>query len=106
MSDSLPRIRVIIAGHAGVEASAVGEDQPLGDPLELGGLEFDSLDRIELAIKIGEAFGVDIPDEDVDNPELGTARGIATYIDRARCDEFAAGIIHEPGTGENPLEGL
>jgi len=44
-------------------------------------LALDSLDCIELAMQLEEEFGIDIPDADVDRPELGTIGGLVTYIE-------------------------
>ena len=92
--NTLDRVKAVIGDHAGLVSTMIGDDQALGtgNPLpadhpnrELGwhhdGLGFDWLDRIELALRLGEHFGIDIPDADVDRPELGTAQGIADYID-------------------------
>lgn len=106
--NTLERVKAVIGDHAGLVVSLIGDDQPLGmgEPTTetrpgIKGLEFDSLDRIELAMNLGEHFGIDIPDEDVDRPEMGTAAGIAAYIDGKLAlgpDHAAGGAVHEPGT--------
>lgn len=45
-------------------------------------LGLDSLDRIQLAIELEKQFGIEIPDEDVDRPELGTIRGLIAYVEQ------------------------
>jgi len=69
--------------------------KPVGDHDELGGrfdadgeLGLDSLDKIQAAMAIEEAFGIEIPDRDIDDVSMGTPAGIAAYLDRRfRADE-------------------
>ncbi len=79
--NTLDRTRAVIADKVGLPASDIGEDQSLDD------LKFDSLDKVDLALALEEHFGIDIPDRQVDDPNMGTARGIAAWIDaRLRVD--------------------
>jgi acyl carrier protein len=89
--NTLEQVKAVIGDHAGIPSVLITDDQPLGkgEPAvpeephgKHTGLDFDSLDRIELAMKLGEHFGFEIPDEDVDRPELGTPEGIAAYVDQ------------------------
>jgi acyl carrier protein len=57
-----------------------GKDVDVSSRL-LEDLELDSLDRIQFAIDLEEEFGIDIPDADVDRPELGTVDGLIRYIE-------------------------
>lgn len=54
-------------------------------------LNLDSLDLIELAMKIEDALGIEIPDDDVDNPTLGTFGGLCAYA-RGKMD-VAQGLV-------------
>jgi acyl carrier protein len=45
-------------------------------------LGLDSLDLIQLAINLEEAFGIEIPDDDVDDPALGVVSGLIAYVER------------------------
>lgn len=45
------------------------------------GLDLDSLDLIQLAMKVEEEFEIELPDEEVDKPELGTVGGLLAYIE-------------------------
>lgn len=44
-------------------------------------LELDSMDRIQLAIEVEKEFNIDLPDEDVDDPSLGTIDGLIAYVE-------------------------
>jgi acyl carrier protein len=79
--DTIAKVRALLARFSGVPAADIGMDQPLSANAHDGGLDLDSLDRIELAIGIGEEFGFDIPDDHVDRPELGTMGGLAAYVE-------------------------
>lgn len=72
-------VRGIVAEHAG--RSDFPNDIRLGgQPWEHKGLDLDSLDRIGIAMKLEEAFGIEIPDDDIDREEMGTPAGLITYI--------------------------
>lgn len=73
-------LRALLSRQSGIPSELIGEDRPIGP--EPGGLDLDSLDRIELAIIIGRRAHMDIPDEHVDWRELGTLGGLVDYIDR------------------------
>lgn len=72
------RVLAVVEHQAGTPADP---DSRLVEDLDL-----DSLDRIELAVQLERAFDIDIPDEDVDRPELGTVEGLARYIERRLAD--------------------
>lgn len=65
------RIRTLLEGEFGIEDSASG-NEPLKD------LGFDSLDEVEFAMDLEEAFDITIPDEDVDN--LQTIQQAVAYV--------------------------
>jgi acyl carrier protein len=69
---TLARVKALIGDQLGKAAADVGDDEVF---------EMDSLDKIELGIFIGDHFDIEIPDADLDKPEMGTAAGIAAYID-------------------------
>ena len=79
------RARVIakIAHQCGIPVEEVRDDRALGftcfngeEPLDL-----DSLDRVELAMLLEDEFNIEIPDEHVDKPELGTVAGLVRYVE-------------------------
>lgn len=45
-------------------------------------LELDSLDRLELAMVLEDAFGVEIPDTEVDDPRLSTVGALIDLVER------------------------
>lgn len=72
-------VRKVVAEHAG--RNDFPDDICLGgQPWERKGLDLDSLDRIGIALKLEEAFGIEIPDDDIDRPETGTPAGLIAYI--------------------------
>lgn len=73
MTDTAKKVIEIASKLSGVQADP--------DSRLLEDLDLDSLDRIEMAIELERAFDIDIPDEDVDNAELGTVNGLIKYID-------------------------
>lgn len=63
--------------------SGVGEDYAFTDETRFGGdLGLDSLDLIELSLKIDVEFDIVMDDDDVDAPENGTLGGMVAFIDR------------------------
>lgn len=41
----------------------------------------DSLDLLEFAMALGEEFGFEVPDEDINPDKLGTVREVVTYLE-------------------------
>ena len=76
----LQQVKAIASEISGVDASQIGDYQPL-DHQEADGLDLDSLDRIDLALMLEEHFGIEIPDCDVDRLEPHCA-AIAAYLSR------------------------
>lgn len=72
---TLARVKALIGDQIGKGADEIGDDAHFAT------LGMDSLDKIELGINIGDHFDIDVPDADIDKPEMGTAAGIAAYID-------------------------
>lgn len=60
-NDVADRVRKVIADHLGVEAETVVDTTDLRN--DLGA---DSLDIVELIMAAEEEFGVEIPDDDMD----------------------------------------
>jgi acyl carrier protein len=61
--------------------SGVGEDFSFHNETSLErDLDLDSLDRIEIAMRVEDTFGIEIPDEDVDKRALGTLGGLTAYV--------------------------
>lgn len=69
------KVKAILTRLSGVHD--ITDATPLGPT----GLDLDSLDRIQVAVELEEAFGIEIPDDDVDDPRMGTAGGIVAYIE-------------------------
>lgn len=67
--------------HAILAKISGGSDITDETSLGRGGLDLDSLDKIQVAVDLEEAFNIEIPDDDVDDPRLGTAAGIVAYIE-------------------------
>ena len=44
-------------------------------------LDLDSLDRVELAMQLEDAFGVRITDEEVDNPDLDSVGALIDLVE-------------------------
>lgn len=86
--NTLDRVKAVIGDHMGLATVTISENAIFA-PVKAGEvtngtqhLDFDSLDRLELVMKLEEHFGIEIPDTDVDDPELGTVSGVVAYIDR------------------------
>lgn len=99
---TLARVKALIADAMGVPANMIDDDMRLSEPkfatakdewLKYVGGGFDSLELIELGIAIQEHFGIDIPDADLDKPEMGTPAGIAEYIDWRRQSDADAALL-------------
>ncbi len=66
------------AVHA-ILAKISGES--ITDETSLNDLHLDSLDKIQVAVDLEEAFSIEIPDDDIDDPRLGYAAGIVAYVE-------------------------
>ena len=90
--DALPKVREILARLSGIEDFpddiALGAAGPGGvcGPGD-GTLGLDSLDRIEAAMAIEEAFGIEMSDEEAGLEELRTPGGIAAWIEAKLAGE-------------------
>jgi len=73
--DIAKKIKEIIVEELGVEPSEVTDDARFVE--DLGA---DSLDTVELIMKLEEAFNADIPDEDAE--KLTTVRAAIDYIEK------------------------
>lgn len=60
-NDVADRVRKVIADHLGVEAETVVDTADLRNDFDA-----DSLDIVELIMAAEEEFGVEIPDDDMD----------------------------------------
>ena len=79
---ALPKVREILAYLSGVEHFP--DDIRLGEGVcgpHDGTLGLDSLDRLEAAMALEEAFGIEIGDEDAEREEMRTPEGIAAWIE-------------------------
>jgi acyl carrier protein len=74
MSDTFDKVKDVIVDQLNVDESDVSEDATFID--DLGA---DSLDLVELVMALEEAFGVSIPDEDVE--KIRTVGDAVRYID-------------------------
>ena len=71
MSDTATRVKKIIAEHLGLVEDGLKDDAHILD--DLGA---DSLDTVELVMSLEEEFGIEIPDQQMD--DIGTvAQAIA-----------------------------
>ncbi|MFI6055431.1 acyl carrier protein [Streptomyces violascens] len=66
------------------EISGVPADQVTPEKRLVDDLEIDSLALIEIAVAVGEAFQVDLPDEDL--KELHTVQDVVSRIETATID--------------------
>ena len=81
-TDALPKVREILAWLSGVESFP--DDIRLGEGVcgpHDGTLGLDSLDRLEAAMALEEAFGIEIGEQDYGREELRTPAGIAAWIE-------------------------
>ena len=75
MSDVQNRVTKIVVEHLGVDESKVTSDASFID--DLGA---DSLDIVELVMAFEEEFGVEIPDDQVEN--ITTIGQAVTFIEK------------------------
>ncbi len=73
MHDIATRVVKIIGGHLGIEAALVVPAASLID--DLGA---DSLDTVELVIAFEEAFGIEVPQADVER--IRTVKDAIEYV--------------------------
>lgn len=64
-----------------IAPEAIGEDTPLFGE---GGMGFDSIDALELALGLEQEFGVQVPDEQVGRRVLQTVRAMAEFVREQR----------------------
>lgn len=84
MSSIESRVTAVIVRQLRVEEKAVTLDASIADDLAA-----DSLQTVELIMALEDEFGLEIPDEDVQ--ELTTVRHAVDYIARATDDEQRRG---------------
>jgi acyl carrier protein len=60
-------------------------DIPDGEPLIGGGLSLDSIDALELAVRLEKEFGIKIASSEEARAALATVASLAAYV-RGRCD--------------------
>lgn len=70
------RISAVIATHHCMPEEAVRADSLLNSPAP--GFQGDSLDSVEIVMRLEDEFGVDIPDEHAD--KLQTVQQMADYL--------------------------
>lgn len=86
MSDNHDQIEAILRRYG-----ALGESTPIHRESRLeADLALDSLDRIEIGMVLEDTFKIEISDDDLDSPELGTFGGLCDYIDRRLAPAQAA----------------
>jgi acyl carrier protein len=76
MTDTLERVRSLLAAYLKIPAESIGEDSKLD---ELG---LDSLGALELVFEIEEEFKIKVPDEKI--PEFRTVRAVCDGIEALR----------------------
>lgn len=75
--DVLPRLRTLAAARFGARAAALAESDDLFDALGI-----DSLQALDLLTDLEEAFGIEIPDYEVQG--VNTLGGLVDVIRRRR----------------------
>jgi acyl carrier protein len=78
MSDTLAKVKEIVAEQLGVDVSEVKPEASFQN--DLGA---DSLDLVEVVMALEEEFDVDIPDEDADS--IHTVQEAVDYIDQKQA---------------------
>jgi len=74
MSSNLEKVQEIVAEKLGVEKSKITPEASFIE--DLGA---DSLDTVELIMKMEEEFGIEIPDEEAE--KLKTVGNVVKYLD-------------------------
>jgi acyl carrier protein len=64
-----------------VTPEAIGDE----DPLAQGPLGLDSLDLLELALAVDQAYGVKLPDEQLAQQALQSIATLADFVERSRA---------------------
>ncbi|WP_420099965.1 acyl carrier protein [Corynebacterium sp.] len=72
--DPVTRISMIIEDATGVDVGEISADSDLTDDLHI-----DSVSRIDIAIRIEDAFGVRVEEEDLDSAQ--TVQDIARFVE-------------------------
>lgn len=86
MTEPATTIERILRHQSGVgDGFSFHNETPLAAHVDDGGLDLDSLDRVEVAMRIEDALGIEIPDDDVDSAALGTFGGLCAYA-RGKLD--------------------
>lgn len=81
------RVVVVVAEEFGRELTEVKEELRFSE--DLGA---DSLDAVEVVMKLEEVFGIEIPDEEAE--PLLTVKAVVDYLDR----KFGTAVSAEAGT--------
>lgn len=71
--------------NLGITDADIEPDVPIGST----GLDLGSLDIVELTMQAERAFGVKIPDEDIDRIAGGTVGDLIGYLDERRANRSA-----------------
>jgi acyl carrier protein len=91
---TLARVRAVLSEHTGTPIGQVADDMPLffggmnATNLDAGNMMLDSLDRVELVMRLEEEFSLEVPDEDVDkhSDEFSSIARIAHYLDHRAAE--------------------
>lgn len=77
MTNTSSRVETVLREYGGLESgfSFHNETDLRAD------LHFDSLDLISVAMQIEDEFRIEITDDDVDSPALGTFGGLVAHVD-------------------------
>lgn len=74
MSALLEQVKDIVAATLSVDRETINDNAHLMDDLNV-----DSLGKMELVMKLEDAFGINIPEKDTDS--ILTIKSIANYIE-------------------------
>lgn len=92
MTHTANRLVALIAEHADRSPDSIGPMMKLWPDLDL-----DSLDRIDLGLRIEQEFGIDITDSELQSDELGTVGGLlAMVVDKAGDNQVWATEYSRP----------
>jgi acyl carrier protein len=80
MNDIEMKIKSVIAEKAGKSVSDIRDDASFIEDLGL-----DSLDLVDMIMKLEEEFGISIPDEDLD--KIRTVKDAINYIKEGDCSK-------------------
>lgn len=69
----------------GVAPESIGDD----DPLVKGPLGLDSIDMLELALAVEDAYDIKITDEEVGQEAFRTISALADFVNRSRASSRA-----------------